>query len=168
MISCQTVPNNNGNLFILSKRFFKPASCGNLVFFNNNIGHQLDVNIKRIIIRLNKYWGASSYKELAHKLEIGESTPSSWVTAGRIPIKECLATVEKFGCSLDELILGKEPAKITEEAMQMAVKKGIHIAYDLQAIPKLDPTATRVLSRLIVKEYKTDDQSDKSLTNSTG
>ncbi|MFT4927307.1 MAG: hypothetical protein ACI8WB_003413 [Phenylobacterium sp.] len=114
----------------------------------------MNSDVRQILGRLCDYWGASSYKDLAHKLDIGESTPSSWVTKNHIPFNECLMTVEKYECSLDELVFGIKRESINDQAMISAVKEGLEDAHELELVPQLDAKSSGALAILTLKAYK--------------
>ncbi len=112
------------------------------------------INSRQILDRLCALWGVSTYKELAHVLKIGESTPSSWAKTGNIPFKLCIETVEKYGCSLDELVFGKKTQTVSDQVILSAVSKGLADAQELQLIPELNDTIAGAVAILTVKAYK--------------
>jgi hypothetical protein len=112
------------------------------------------VDARKVLERLCTLWGASSYKELAQILEIGESTPSSWAKTGNIPFKLCIDTAEKYGCSLDDLVFGKKPQTVNEEILEVAVYKGLGDACELRLIPELDNKIAGAVAILTIKAYK--------------
>ena len=114
----------------------------------------MDIDVRAIIARLCVYWQVSSYKALAIKLGVGKSTPSAWITKNHIPLKECLDTVEAFGCSLDELILGIKRESVNDQTMISAIKEGLSGAYELELIPKPDAKSAQAVAILAVKAYK--------------
>jgi hypothetical protein len=121
----------------------------------------LDIDIKKILTRLCEYWEAPTYKALAPKLDVAESTPSSWVTKSHIPFKECLMTVEKFGCSLDELVFGIKREALNDQALISSIQVGMEQAYELELIEKADDKAAKALAILAVKAYKKKTRSDE-------
>lgn len=120
------------------------------------------INTRNVLIRLRTLWGASSNKALAAKLGVGESTPSSWNRTGIVPFDICLKTVDKFGCSLDELIYGIKSQPVSESellpidrvAMVAATANACDLIHELQLIPEIDKKASRALALAIIKEYK--------------
>ena len=120
----------------------------------------MGLEVRLIIARLCTYWQVSSYKALAVKLGVGKSTPSAWITKQHIPLKECLDTVEKFGCSLDELILGIKRESVNDQTMISAIKEGLGAAYELELIPKPDAKSAQAVAILAVKAYKKKEGTD--------
>ncbi|MFK4442032.1 hypothetical protein ABH944_002477 [Caballeronia udeis] len=63
--------------------------------------------IQAIVDRMKDVVGVSKDVELAEVIGASRSTPAVWKIRDRVPYAECAAIAEKYGVSLDWLILGR-------------------------------------------------------------
>lgn len=112
------------------------------------------LNVRHIMARLCKAWKVTTYKELAEKLTLGESTPSSWATKNQIPYAACLKTVEQCGCSFDWLLFGEQAQSLAEPALQEAVAAALKTAHELDLIDLSNEVVIKALTKLLLRECK--------------
>jgi hypothetical protein len=80
---------------------------------NSNMTH-IKISIQDIIDRMKIVVGVSMDKGLAEFFEGAPSSISAWKRRDTIPLVECLVLVERFGVTLDWLILGRGPRLASE------------------------------------------------------
>lgn len=69
---------------------------------------------RAVIDRLKTAAGCASDSQLAAIINKSQSTISSWANRDTISLEVCVSVANKTGISLDELILGKTPANVTQ------------------------------------------------------
>lgn len=63
--------------------------------------------IQAIVDRMKTVVGVTKDVDLAEAIGISRTQPSVWKIRDRVPLPECLAIAEKYGASLDWLVLGR-------------------------------------------------------------
>ncbi|MFM0244247.1 LexA family transcriptional regulator [Paraburkholderia sediminicola] len=75
--------------------------------------------VQAIVDRLKDVVGVTKDVELAEALGASRSTPAVWKIRDRIPFAECMTVAEKYGVSLDWLVLGRGTPGIEEPELTL-------------------------------------------------
>lgn len=73
-----------------------------------------------VIRRLSEHLGTKTDAELAERFGLTRSAVKGWRARGTIPFQECLKVAERDHLSLDWLITGRGPKRMTEIEMQQS------------------------------------------------
>jgi hypothetical protein len=96
------------------------------------------VLIQEIIDRMKEVVGVSKDVELAEAIGASRSSPAVWKIRERVPYSECLALADKFGVSLDWLLLGRVAPGVEEPEIHLHPDAAPPVSDQYVEIPAFD------------------------------
>ena len=117
-----------------------------------------EISIRDICERLRTAWEVNTNRDLGRILEIGETTPGSWISRDKLPFKECIKTAQLKSVSLDSLIFGTEKAEplnaLCNESLDAGIQEALIDALEIDVLPELDAQLLQILTKMISRSVR--------------